>query len=70
VAKFVEKRGLTAPVYRLAQAPPDCFASHSIPATFILDKKGMIALRHIGAANWDDDSLVTFVRGLAAIPET
>jgi len=69
VARFVEKRGLAAPVYRLAQDPPDCFASHSIPATFILDKKGMIALRHIGAANWDDDSVVTFVRALAATPE-
>lgn len=68
VSRFIEKRGVSAPIYRLAQAPPDQFKSRSIPATFILDKKGMIALRHIGAANWDDESVVNFVRGLAATP--
>jgi thiol-disulfide isomerase/thioredoxin len=68
VTRFVEKRGLSAPIYRLTEDPPDCFRSRSIPATFVIDKKGMIALRHIGAANWDDDSVVAFVRGLAATP--
>jgi hypothetical protein len=28
----------------------------------------MIALRHFGAASWDDDRVVAFVRGLAAKP--
>ena len=58
------------PIYLLAEDPPEQFKSRSIPATFILDKNGMIALRHIGAATWDDDSVVTFVRGLAATPKT
>jgi thiol-disulfide isomerase/thioredoxin len=70
VSKFVEKRGLTAPIYLLAEDPPEQFKSRSIPATFILDKNGMIALRHTGAATWDDNSVVTFVRGLAATPKT
>jgi len=68
VAKFLEKRGLSAPVYLLAHDPPECFKSRGIPATYILDRRGMIALRHVGAATWDDESVVAFVRGLAATP--
>lgn len=68
IMKFVEKRGLAAPIYRLAQDPPDCFKTRAIPATFIIDRRGMIALRHVGAAAWDEDRVVTFVRGLAAAP--
>jgi len=68
VSAFVEKRGVTAPIYRLLDDPPEQFRSRSIPATFILDRAGMVALRHFGAARWDDDRVVTFVRGLAATP--
>lgn len=42
----------------------------AIPATFVLDKTGMIAMRHFGAADWDADGVVAFVRGLAAKPST
>ena len=69
VAGFLEKRRLSVPVYLLGHDPPECFQSRGIPATFILDKRGMIALRHIGAATWDDESVVAFVRGLAATPQ-
>jgi thiol-disulfide isomerase/thioredoxin len=69
VSKFVEKRGIAAPIFFLVGDPPEQFKSRSIPATFILDKNGMIALRHIGAANWNDESVVNFVRGLAAVPQ-
>jgi thiol-disulfide isomerase/thioredoxin len=69
VAKFLEKRGLSAPVYLLAGDLPECFKTRGIPATFILDKRGMIALRHVGAASWDDASVIAFVRGLAATPQ-
>lgn len=68
VAKFVEKRGLAAPVYRMTGDPPEQFKNRGIPATFILDKNGLVALRHIGAAAWDADKVVAFVRGLAATP--
>jgi len=70
VQKFVEKRGIGVPVCLLSEEAPACFKSRAIPATFILDKTGMIALRHFGAASWDDDSVVAFVRGLAATPMT
>jgi hypothetical protein len=39
-----------------------------IPATYVIDRTGMIALRHIGAAAWDAERVVAFVGGLAAGP--
>lgn len=68
VEKFLEKRAVDMPIYLLAGDPPDCFKSRAIPATFVLDKAGMIAMRHFGAAKWDHDRVVTFIRGLAATP--
>jgi thiol-disulfide isomerase/thioredoxin len=65
VRKFVEKRGLTLPIFLFQGDPPACFRSRAVPATFILDKAGRIVMRHVGAAQWDDPSIVAFVRGLA-----
>ena len=70
VQLFVEKKGIGLPVYLLSGEPPECFKGRSIPATFVLDKAGMIVLRHFGAARWDAESVVAFVRGLAATPST
>ena len=68
VRKFLAKNDLGVPVYTLSAEPPECFVSQGIPSTFVIDKAGTIALRHVGAASWDDQSVVTFVRGLAAAP--
>ena len=68
VRRFVEKRGIDLPVYVLSGEPPECFKGRAIPATFVLDKAGTIALRHFGAARWDAENVVAFVRGLAATP--
>ncbi|MGD8277459.1 MAG: TlpA disulfide reductase family protein [Gemmatimonadota bacterium] len=68
VRAFAEKHGITLPVYVLAGEPPEAFRTRGIPATFVLDRAGTIAMRHIGAARWDADSVVNFVRGLAATP--
>jgi len=68
VRPFVEKHELSLPLYLLEGELPDCFKSRAIPATFVLDRTGRIALRHVGAAAWDDESVMTFVRGLAAAP--
>jgi thiol-disulfide isomerase/thioredoxin len=64
VRPFVRKRGMRLPVFLLAGEPPECFRSRAIPATFVLDRSGRIALRHFGAAAWDDGAVVDFVRGL------
>ncbi len=68
VSDFMKKRDLDVPMYLLEGDPPECFATRAIPATFVLDKKGAVVLSHRGAAAWDDDNVVEFVRGLAAVP--
>ncbi len=69
VRQFVEKRGIDLPIYILEGDPPECFKGRAIPATFVLDKGGRIAMRHFGAAVWDAERVVAFVRGLAVQPE-
>jgi thiol-disulfide isomerase/thioredoxin len=66
VRAFAGKHGIGLPIYALAGEPPECFRGRAIPATFVLDPTGVIALRHFGAARWDAESVVAFVRGLAA----
>ena len=68
VLRFVEKQGINMPIYVLAGELPECFRGRAIPATFVLDKTGLIAMRHFGASKWDAESVVAFVRGLAATP--
>jgi thiol-disulfide isomerase/thioredoxin len=68
VKKFFEKRDVDLPVYILTGDRPECFSGRAIPATFVLDKSGLIAMRHFGAAAWDAEAVVAFVRGLAARP--
>jgi hypothetical protein len=68
VRPFVEKRGIDLPIYLLKGEPPECFKTRGVPATFVLDRHGSIAMQHVGAAAWDADSIVAFVRGLAAKP--
>jgi thiol-disulfide isomerase/thioredoxin len=68
VRPFVEKWGIDLPIYLLEGEPPECFKTRGIPATFVLDRHGSIVMRHTGAAAWDADSIVGFIRGLAVKP--
>lgn len=68
VRHFLDKQHIDLPMYILSGEPPECFKGRGIPATFVLDRTGMIALRHFGAAAWDAERVVSFVRGLAATP--
>jgi predicted dithiol-disulfide oxidoreductase (DUF899 family) len=66
VRAFIEKRGWKLPVYRIEGEPPALFETRSIPATFIIAGDGTVAMRHIGAARWDTDEIVAFLRETAA----
>ncbi len=66
--RFAQARALDLPIYVLAGEPPACFESRAVPATFVLDRRGRIALRHVGAAAWDAEEVVAFVRDLATAP--
>lgn len=47
---------------------PASFSSRTIPATYVVDRDGRIAFRHMGAAAWDDPSVVEFIRRIATAP--
>jgi hypothetical protein len=36
----------------------------AIPATYILDRQGVVVFQHIGAATWDTDRVRSFLRSL------
>ena len=46
------------------QGLPKVFGNQGRPARFILDRDGKIVFRQIGSANWDQDSVRRFLRGL------
>lgn len=69
VRKFIADREIDLPVYIQRGDTPEHFETRSIPATFVIDPSGLVAMRHFGAAAWDDDSVVAYVGGLAAAPD-
>jgi thiol-disulfide isomerase/thioredoxin len=66
ISAFLKKTPMSAPVFRATASRPAAYRSDGIPATFILSADGRIAFRHVGAANWDDDSTLAFLKGLPA----
>ncbi|MFN2455676.1 MAG: peroxiredoxin family protein [Pyrinomonadaceae bacterium] len=64
VARFVKEKGYTFPVYTLSGDPPAVFKSEIVPTTFILSSDGKVAFKHAGAAKWDDEKSVDFLRSL------
>lgn len=63
VQNFLKKQPLDLPIYLASAGPPD-LPSEAIPATYILDRSGAAAFQYIGAANWDDDSVLSYLRSL------
>ncbi len=68
IAEYLKTNSLTMPFYRATRSRPTAYQSEGIPATFILAPDGRIVFRHTGAARWDDDSTLAFLRDLAAVP--
>ncbi len=64
VSQYLSGKGYTFPVYTLQGEPPPNFKSDTIPATFILSPDGKVAFKHIGAAKWDDEKSIAFLRAL------
>jgi hypothetical protein len=54
-----------APLFSLnGKTTPPIYQTGSIPATYIIDKKGMVVFQHIGSADWADASVIKFVDSL------
>ena len=65
VQSFIEKEQYNFPVYHLPEKDlPNVFKTNGIPATFILDREGVIVYKHVGSANWDDESCRSFLQEL------
>ena len=50
---FMQKNHYTLPVYQAFTPTPAMIDSEGIPATFITTKKGRIAVKKVGAADWN-----------------
>lgn len=68
VKKYIARHQWHGPFYLVSGELPECFRTGAIPATFVVDRGGSIALRHLGAATWDAESVVRFLQGLAVAP--
>ncbi|MCP4396304.1 MAG: TlpA family protein disulfide reductase [bacterium] len=64
VQKFITEKGYTFPVYTMQEERPKDFLGRGIPTTFLLNREGKIAFRHVGSAKWDDELAVDFIKGL------
>ncbi|NVL90148.1 MAG: TlpA family protein disulfide reductase [Desulfobacterales bacterium] len=64
VRNFMKKNRFTFPVYVQGKNLPDLFNTRRIPATYILDRKGIVVFNHVGSAKWDDEACLRFFRSL------
>lgn len=49
---------------RSPEIPPAMFLTDAIPATFLISPSGRVVASHIGAAKWDDPSVIAFLKAL------
>lgn len=64
VKAFKQKHGYTLPIYYPVSAPPEAMQSNSIPASFVIDRKGTIVVKKFRAADWNSSSFRTILDGL------
>jgi len=64
---FRNSRVITSgvPVYSLNGNPlPSVYKTDGIPATFIIDKHGLIICQHVGSVDWSHPSVIMFIDSL------
>jgi thiol-disulfide isomerase/thioredoxin len=62
VKTFIKENKYTFPVLIGDEDVAMKYYVSAIPVTYIIDKKGKILLRHVGAAEWGSDRLVKEIR--------
>lgn len=68
VRPFVERHKIRAPVYVDAGPRPPAFGGEVLPATYFIDRAGRVRWTTVGAANWNDDRVLGFIRNLLEEP--
>jgi peroxiredoxin len=67
---FAEQQHLSFPILRdPAQSVANRYGTFKFPETYIIDRNGRVADKLIGAADWQDSRLLTFVQELAGKQE-
>ena len=67
VRLFAKTGGFTLPFYVTEDRDiPQSLRFDQYPATFIFDKTGRLVSKHIGPADWSDESVITFLERLRA----
>ena len=61
---YVIKKKLPVQMFFKCTDCMDVLASDGIPATYIVDRQGRIVFSHVGAALWDDESVINFLTEL------
>ncbi len=64
VAKFYNEYNYNLPTYQLTSNPASEINTRTLPTTFIIDKNGKLALKEIGASNWNSSSVRALLNGL------
>jgi len=64
VRRFLEGRNWSMTFLRAERLPP-VFSTDGIPATFLIGADGRIAASEIGAANWQEPRVISFLEKLA-----
>lgn len=65
VRKYISQKQLNLPIYFHDKAVPLILGPNkTYPRTLIIDTKGQIVYKFIGAAKWDDESILNFLEGL------
>ncbi len=65
ILDLVAEYDLTFPIYTYEGERPEVYQTGMVPSTFVLSPEGKLAFRWRGAARWDDDTCVAFMRELA-----
>jgi len=57
VDSFYNKYNYELPTYNILSNPPKEIDTETLPATFVIDKNGKIALSEFGPANWNSNTV-------------
>lgn len=61
---FKKKKGYTFPIFTLASQLPPELEADVLPTTYVLDKDGVIKMKHDGMAKYDSDSFKKYLNDL------
>ncbi|SDW89130.1 Thiol-disulfide isomerase or thioredoxin [Lutibacter oricola] len=65
VNTYFKKENYKLPVYNSTSIPPKLFTeTNSIPASYLIDKRGNIIIDKVGSANWNSDKVRTLLDDL------